>query len=83
MSTPSGQKIVPAAQEDTQIVPMDEAQLMPMDVNGADQSETVAAVPRVEEPAEGSSIAGVMPCLGVRDALPKASHMQGTPCWLL
>ena len=26
---------------------------------------------------------GVMPCLGVRDALPKASHMQGTPCWLL
>ena len=58
MSTPSGQEIVPAAQEDTQIVTMEEAQLMPMDVNGADQTVTEAAVPRVEEPAEGSSIAG-------------------------
>ena len=58
MSTPSGQEIVPAAQEDTQIVPIDEAQLMPMDVNGADQTVTEAAAPRVEEPAEGSSIAG-------------------------
>ena len=58
MSTPSGQEIVPAAQEDTQIVSVAEAQLMPMDVNGADQSETVAVGPRVEEPAEGSSLAG-------------------------
>ena len=49
---------MPAAQEDTQIVPMDEAQLMPMDVNGADQTVTEAAAPRVEEPAEGSSLAG-------------------------
>ena len=57
MSTPSGQEIVPAAQEDTQIVPMEEAQLMPMDVNGADQSVTETA-PRVEEPTEGSSAAG-------------------------
>ena len=58
MSTSSGQEIVPAAQEDTQIVPMDEAQLMPMDVNGADQTVTEATIPRVEEPAEGSSLAG-------------------------
>ena len=58
MSTPSGQEIVPAAQEDTQIVPMDEAQLMPMDVNGADQTVTEAVVPRVEEPAEWSNLAG-------------------------
>ena len=58
MSTPSGKEIVPAAQEDTQIVPMDEAQLMPMDVNGADQTVTEAVAPRVEEPVEGSSIAG-------------------------
>ena len=50
MSTPSGQEIVPAAQEDTQIISVDEAQLMPMDVNGADQSEMVTVVPRVEEP---------------------------------
>ena len=58
MSTPSGQEIVPAAQEDTQIISVDEAQLMPMDVNGADQSEMVTVVPRVEEPAEESSAAG-------------------------
>ena len=58
MSTPSGQEIVPAAQEDTQLVSVAEAQLMPMDVNGADQSETVAVVPRVEEPTGGSSLAG-------------------------
>ena len=57
MSTPSGQEIVTAAQEDTQIVSVAEAQLMPMDVNGADQSVTETA-PRVEEPAEGSSAAG-------------------------
>ena len=38
MSTSSGQEIVPAVQEDTQIILMDEAQLMPMDVNGADQT---------------------------------------------
>ena len=49
MSTSSGQELVPVVQ--------DEAQLMPMDVNGADQSVTETA-PRVEEPAEGSSIAG-------------------------
>ena len=49
---------MPAAQKDTQIIPMDEAQLMPMDVNGADQSETVAVVPREEEPAERSSATG-------------------------
>ena len=49
MSTPSGQELVPVVQ--------DEAQLMPMDVNGADQSVTETA-PRVEEPAEGSSRAG-------------------------
>ena len=47
---------MPAAQEDTQIISVDEAQLMPMDVNGADQTVTIA--PRVEEPAEGSSAAG-------------------------
>ena len=41
----NGQELVPVAQETTQ--------LMPMDVNGADQSETGAA-PRVEEPVEGS-----------------------------
>ena len=46
MSTSSGQEIVPAAQ--------DQSQLVPMEVNGADQSETA---PRVEEPAEGSSAA--------------------------
>ena len=49
MSTPAGQELVPVVQ--------DEAQLMPMDVNGADQSVTETA-PRVEEPAEGSSAAG-------------------------
>ena len=49
MSTSSGQELVPVVQ--------DEAQLMPMDVNGADQSVTETA-PRVEEPAEGSSAAG-------------------------
>ena len=40
-----GQELVPVAQETTQ--------LMPMDVNGADQPE-VGATPRVKEPAEGS-----------------------------
>ena len=49
MSTSSGQQLVPVVQ--------DKAQLMPMDVNGADQSGTVTE-PRVEEPAEGSSLAG-------------------------
>ena len=49
MSTSSGQELVPVVQ--------DEAQLMPMDVNGADQSVTETA-PRVEEPAEGSNAAG-------------------------
>ena len=32
--------------------------MMPMDVNGADQTVTEAAAPRVEERAEGSSLAG-------------------------
>ena len=49
MSTSSGQELVPVVQ--------DEAQLMPMDVNGADQTVTETA-PRVEEPAEGSSTVG-------------------------
>ena len=31
---------------------------MPMDINGADQTVTDAVAPRVEEPAEGNSIAG-------------------------
>ena len=50
MSTSSGQELVPVVQ--------DEAQLMPMDVNGADQSVTETTAPRVEEPTEGSSAAG-------------------------
>ena len=49
MSISSGQELVPVVQ--------DEAQLMPMDVNRADQSVT-EAVPRVEEPAQGSSAVG-------------------------
>ena len=48
----SGQELVPVAQDTTQ--------LTPMDVNGADQSET-GAVPRVEEPVEGSRSAGQGP----------------------
>ena len=48
MSAPTGsggQELVPVGEDSTQ--------LMPMDVNGADQPEP-RAVPRVEEPAEGS-----------------------------
>ena len=47
MSTSTGQELIPAAQ--------DETQLMPMDVNGAKQSAP-GSVPRVEEPVEGSRV---------------------------
>ena len=58
MSGPAGgQELVPAAQESTQLVPMD--------VNGADQTETGAA-PRVEEPVEGSRV-----------SMPETSQHQG------
>ena len=58
MSGPAGgQELVPAAQESTQLVPMD--------VNGADQTETGAA-PRVEEPTEGDRV-----------TMPETSQHQG------
>ena len=50
MSEPAGsQDLVPFDQDSTQ--------LMPMDVNGADQGEIETGVtPRVEEPGEGSRV---------------------------